>query len=54
MGKGSMQGSVKDYFKKRGQKTHGELGKRQRLSPESAKRRQQWRAERKAQRNAAR
>lgn len=50
MGKGSMKGSVKDYFKKRGQRTHGELGKRQRLSAESERRRKQWKAERKAER----
>lgn len=50
MGKGSVRGSVKDWFKKRGQRTHGELGKRQRLSAESEKRRKQWKAERRAER----
>lgn len=47
MGKGSMRGMVKDYFKKRGQRTKGELGKRQKLSRESELKRKQWKAERK-------
>lgn len=53
MGKGSSRGSVKDWYKKRGQRTHGEGAKRRRLSHESELRRKQWKAERRAARKGA-
>ncbi len=46
MGRGSGTGKVSDYYKKKGQKTHGEGSKRRRLSKEDRKRREE--AERKA------
>lgn len=49
MGKGVIQGRVKDYFKKRGQRTHGDSSKFQRLSHESELKRRQWRAEKRAE-----
>lgn len=48
MGKGAAKGKIKDYFKKRGQRTHGDSSKHQKLSYESMLRRRQWKAERRA------
>ncbi len=36
MGRGSSTGKVSDYYKKRGQKTHGEGSKRRKLSKQGA------------------
>lgn len=47
MGRGSSGGSVKDYYKKRGQRGHGEGSRRRKLSKESAEKRAQIRKERK-------
>lgn len=48
MGGGSVRGRVSDYYKKRGQATHGEGAKRRRLSNEGAERREAMRRERRA------
>lgn len=53
MGKGALPGSIRDYYKKRGQRTHGMTGRRQKLSPASAEKRRLWKVERKAARRAA-
>ena len=39
MGRGSSAGKVSDYYKKKGQKTHGEGSKRRKLSKEGRERR---------------
>ena len=36
MGRGSSTGKVSDYYKKKGQRTHGEGAKRRRLSKQGA------------------
>lgn len=42
MGRGTSTGlTIRDYYKKRGQNTHGEGAKRRRLSKESEKRRKE-------------
>ena len=48
MGKGAMKGSIRDYFKKRGQRAHGDSSKHQKLSRASELKRRQWRAEKRA------
>lgn len=48
MGRGSSSGKVSDYYKKKGQKSHGEGSKRRRLSKEGAANRRGEAAKRKA------
>lgn len=48
MGRGSSSGKVSDYYKRKGQKTHGEGARRRKLSRESAERRRGQAAGRRA------
>lgn len=47
MGRGSSSGKVSDYYKRKGQKSHGERTKRRRLSGEAAARRREQAEKRK-------
>lgn len=52
MGKGAIKGSIRDYYKLRGQRTHGMTGRRQKLSPTGQEKRKQRKAARRAARRA--
>lgn len=47
MGRGSSSGKVSDYYKKKGQKTHGEGAKRRKLSKQGAANREAIKRKRK-------
>lgn len=52
MGRGAIKGSIKDYYKLRGQRTHGMAGRRQKLSPIGQEKRKQRKAARRAARRS--